>query len=189
VARVMLIGDSIRNSYQPLVTTALGAEGHEVWGAPGNSPYTLYTLGALGGWLGAFEHPAVIHWNNGLHDIGHNPKRAPVQMPIEVYAGNLGFIGGELAAAGASVLFATSTPVHHGRPFRNDSWSWRNEEIDAYNAAARLVMTDLRIPINDLHAVVAGDCDGLLSEDQLHLNEAGQQACADAVAAAIRSRL
>jgi len=50
-------------------------------------------------------------------------------------------------------------------------------------------MIDCGIPVNDLPAVVAGDCDGLLSADQLHLNEAGQRACADAVASAIGSRL
>lgn len=189
MSRVMLLGDSIRMSYQGLVAEALVADGHEVWGPPENCQFSLFTLASLGRWLTAFPNPDIVHWNNGLHDIGHNPNRAPVQMPIEVYASNLGFIGGELAAAGASVLFATSTPVHPGRPFRNDSWSWRNEEIDAYNAAARLVMTDLGIAVNDLHAVVSGDYDGLLSADQLHLSEAGQQACADAVATAIRSRL
>ena len=47
MARVMLIGDSIRNSYQPFVSETLGAEGHEVWGAPGNSQFTLYTLALL----------------------------------------------------------------------------------------------------------------------------------------------
>ena len=48
MARIMLIGDSIRNSYEPLVAEILGAEGHEVWGAPGNSQFTLFTLASLG---------------------------------------------------------------------------------------------------------------------------------------------
>ena len=102
-------------------------------------------------------------------------------MPIEVYAGNLGFIGRQLLDSGARVVFATSTPVHPERPFLGDRWSWRNDEIDAYNARARQVMADLQIPVNDLHGLVAADPDGLLSADQLHLSEAGKKACAAAV--------
>ena len=189
MARIMLIGDSIRNSYEPLVRDALGAEGHEVFGAPGNSQFTLYTLASLGTWLSQFENPDIVHWNNGLHDIGHNPQRAPQQMPLEVYAGNLGFIGKYLLETGARVVFASSTPVHPDRPFRDDQWSWRNEEIDVYNDAARSAMAELEIPINELHAVVAADVDRLLSADQLHLSDEGKQACADAVCAAIRLQL
>jgi acyl-CoA thioesterase-1 len=189
MARIMLIGDSIRKSYEPLVTDALSAEGHEVWGAPGNSQFTLYTLASLGTWFSQSENPHVVHWNNGLHDIGHNPQRAPQQMPVEVYAGNLGFIGKFLLDTGARIVFASSTPVHPDRPFRDDQWSWRNAEIDAYNDAARAVMTELEIPVNELHGIVAADVERLLSADQLHLSDEGKQACADAVCAAIRSRL
>ena len=148
MARIMLIGDSIRNSYEPLVAEILGAEGHEVWGAPGNSQFTLFTLASLGSWLTAFPEPDAVHWNNDL-----------------------------------------TTSVHPDRPFRDDQWSWRNEEIDAYNDAARLVMTELEIPINELHTLVASDVGRLLSSDQLHLSDAGKQTCAEAVCAAIRTHL
>ena len=110
MARIMLIGDSIRNSYEPLVAEILGAEGHEVWGAPGNSQFTLFTLASLGSWLTAFPEPDVVHWNNGLHDIGHNPNRAPVQMPLEVYSGNLRFIGRHLCSP---PRLASSLPAIH----------------------------------------------------------------------------
>ena len=55
----------------------------------------------MGTWLGLFPDPDVVHWNNGLLDIGHNPNRAPMQMPLEVYAGNLRFIGRMLLTTGA----------------------------------------------------------------------------------------
>ena len=189
MARVMLIGDSIRNSYQPIVSSALSAEGQEVWGAPGNSQFTLYTLASLASWLGQFDSPDVVHWNNGLHDIGHNPNRAPRQMPLDVYAGNLRFIGRQLLATDARVVFASTTPVHPERPFRDDQWSWRNDEIDACNEAARSVMTELGIPVNELHGIVNADVEKFLSEDQLHLSDRGQQVCAAAVCEAIRSQL
>ena len=189
MARIMLIGDSIRMSYEPLVDATLSTEGHEVFGAPGNSQFTLYTLASLGPWLAEFPDPEVVHWNNGLHDIGHNPNRAPVQMPLDVYSGNLRFIARHLLTTGARICFASSTPVHPERPFRDDQWSWRNDEIDAYNDAARLVMSELGIPVNELHKVVGDDVGRYLSDDQLHLSDEGKQTCADAVCAAIREQL
>lgn len=185
MARVMLLGDSIRCSYQALVTEALAKDGHQVWGPDENCQFSLYTLASLPRWLAAFEKPDVVHWNNGLHDVGHNPNRAPVQMPIEVYAANLRFIGRQLRSTGARVVWATTTPVHPARPFRHDQWAWRNSEIDAYNEVARKAMAEQQIPVDDLHAVVSADPEGLLSDDQLHLSEAGQHACADAAAAVV----
>jgi len=186
--RVMLLGDSIRMSYQAPVARRLADEA-EVWGPEENCQYSLYTLSALPRWLGQFQEPAVVHWNNGIHDVGHNPHRAPVQMPLEVYRANVGHILDVLLPTRARVVWATMTPVHPQRPFRPDQWSWRNGEIDAYNAAALEVVTARGIPVNDLHGLVQADPDGLLSEDQLHLSEAGVEACADAVAAAVRREL
>jgi lysophospholipase L1-like esterase len=74
------------------------------------------------------------------------------------------------------------TPVHPNRPFRDTEWSWRNEEIDGYNEAARELMQSRGVPINDLHRLVWANLSRFLSEDQLHLSEAGQEACAKAVA-------
>ena len=43
-------------------------------------------------------------------------------------------------------------------------------------------MNERGIPINDLHGLVWENLEQYLSEDQLHLSEAGQIACACAVA-------
>ncbi|MFH1567416.1 MAG: SGNH/GDSL hydrolase family protein [Gemmatimonadota bacterium] len=186
--KVMLLGDSIRMSYQDVVAAQLAGEA-EVWGPAENCQYSLYTLSSLPRWLGQFQAPDLVHWNNGIHDVGHNPNRAPVQMPLEVYRANVEFILQQLRAARARVIWATMTPVHPDRPFRADQWSWRNAEIDAYNAAALEVMVAHRVPVNDLHGLVAADCDQLLSEDQLHLSPAGVARCAEAVVAAVRQGL
>ncbi|MFC1526061.1 SGNH/GDSL hydrolase family protein [Candidatus Latescibacterota bacterium] len=182
--KVMLLGDSIRMSYQPLVAQRLEGQA-QVWGPAENCQFSLYTLSALPRWLGEFQSPDVVHWNNGIHDVGHNPNRAPVQMPLEVYRANVQFILAQLQAARARVIWATSTPVHPQRPRREDQWSWCNQEIDAYNAAALEVMAEHDITVNDLHGLVAADPDRYLSEDQLHLSEAGQERCAEAVAGAV----
>ena len=183
--RVLLLGDSIRMSYQPHVTRLLDGRA-EVVGPADNCQYSLYTLSSLDRWIGDLGCPDIVHWNNGIHDSGHNPARSPVQIPIEMYRANLEFILNRLTALTPEVIWATTTPVHPDRPFRHSEWSWRNDEIDQYNDVARELMESHGVPINDLHTLVWSNVSGFLSEDQLHLSEAGQEACANAVADTLR---
>lgn len=181
IPKVLLLGDSIRMSYQPHVARLLDGKAHVV-GPSENCQYSLYTLSSLDRWIGALGQPNIIHWNNGLHDVGHNPARHPVQIPIDMYRANLEFILNRLTALTPNVIWATITPVHPHRPFRNTEWSWRNQEIDQFNDAARKLMESRGVLINDLHTLVGDNVSGFLSADQLHLSAAGQQACARTVA-------
>ncbi|MEX0774385.1 MAG: hypothetical protein WD042_01590 [Phycisphaeraceae bacterium] len=81
------------------------------------------------------------------------------------------------------------TPVHPNQPFRDDVWSWRNEEIDRYNAAALEFMRNQNVPINDAHALIAADPDRLLNADGLHLSEEGNRLYAEAVVRAVEPYL
>jgi lysophospholipase L1-like esterase len=186
--KVLLLGDSIRMSYQPIVAKTLQGVA-DVVGPADNCQYSLYTLASLERWLKQFGAPDIVHWNNGIHDSGHNPARSPRQIPIEIYRLTLEFILQRLQETGAQIIWATTTPVHPKRPFVDSQWSWRNEEIDQYNSVALDLMKSRGIPINDLHSIVMSDVDRYLSEDMLHLSEAGKEKCADAVVAAIREYL
>ena len=186
--KVLLLGDSIRMSYQPLVAEALAQEA-DVVGPGENGQFSLHTLGRLPGWLGELGTPDIVHWNNGVHDCGYNPARTPVQIPLDVYAMTLTYILAQLRDTGATVLWATTTPVHPDRPFVDDTWSWHSEDVDTYNAAAMEVMQAADVPVNDLHAVIAADIDRFLSEDMLHLSDAGRHACRDAVVETVRGPL
>lgn len=188
IPKVLLLGDSIRISYQALVAEKLEGKA-EVVGPADNCQYSLFTLSSLDRWIGELGQPDIVHWNNGLHDCGHNPARNPVQIPVDMYRENLKFILNRLRGLTLNVLWATLTPVHPDRPFRESQWSWRNEEVDRYNAAARELMEAHEVPITELHELVWGDVGGFLSEDQLHLSQAGQMACASAVAQAISAHL
>lgn len=185
-AHVLLLGDSIRMSYQPLVAKAL-QDMTDVVGPAENGQYSLYTLSSLQRWLDQLGRPDIVHWNNGLHDVGHNPARSPVQIPLDMYRKNIEFILRRLLETEAQVIWATTTPVHPDRPFRPDQWSWRNEEINQYNYAALDIMGRYDIPVNDLHSIVMSDVDRYLSEDQLHLSEAGKEQCANAVVRIIQT--
>ena len=182
--RVLLLGDSIRMSYMPIVAELLKGQA-EVTGPAENCQFSVHTLARLDAWFRELGAPDVVHWNNGLHDVGHNPNREPTQYPLATYLANLRDILAELRGTGARVIWATTTPVHARRPWRDDVWSWRNEKIDRYNQAALEVMEAEGVPVNDLHALVAADPDALLAEDMLHLSEQGQRLCAEAVAQSV----
>lgn len=183
--KILLLGDSIRMSYQPLVAETLDGAA-DVVGPADNCAFALYTLQSVERWLRELGTPDIIHWNNGIHDCGHNPERSPKQIPLQTYATTIEYLLQTLQATGAKIFWATTTPVHPDRPFPTDGWSWKNEEIDTYNAAALEIMNRYNVPVSDLHAVVAADPDKYLSEDQLHLSEAGQAACAEAVVEALK---
>lgn len=87
----------------------------------------------------------------------------------------------------AQVIWATTTPVHPQRPFLNNQWSWKNNEIDKYNSIALDIMKKYKMPVNDLHSIVMSDIDRYLCEDQLHLSESGRNCCAGAVSRIIES--
>jgi lysophospholipase L1-like esterase len=178
--RLLLLGDSIRISYEPLVAARLKGR-VEVVGPGENGQFSLYTLTRLGTWLAELGPVDMVHWNNGIHDCGHNPNRAPVQIPLADYLGNLRLILVALRAATPCVVWATTTPQHPQRPFRADQWSWRNEEMAQYDAAALAQMRAQDVPVNDLRALVSSRVDEYLAEDQLHLSAAGREVCAVAV--------
>jgi lysophospholipase L1-like esterase len=185
---LMLMGDSIRMRYQPMVAELLQGEARVV--APGeNARFALYTLQLLDRWLKDLPAPDVIHWNNGLWDVGHSTERVPAQIPLDMYVGNLEFILRRLRATGATVVWATITPIHPPRLDKGDGWSWENGEIDRYNAAATDLMTRHAVPINDLNAVVRSNIDRYLPQGDHHVNEAGAHACASAVVESVRSYL
>ena len=152
-------------------------------------------------WSGPWTtvNTASIHylrWTDGLQRLvsptsstgtmeytitGHNPARSPIQIPIDVYRTNLAFILDRLTALTPNVIWATITPVHPGRLFCETEWAWRNEEIDQYNEVALTLIESRGVLINDLHTLVWNNVSEFLSEDQLHLSESGQEACARSV--------
>jgi lysophospholipase L1-like esterase len=186
--RVLLLGDSIRQSYQPIVINKL-SDRAQVVAPKENSQFSLYTLVSLARWVEDLGKPKIVHWNNGFHDFGLCTCRRQILMLLEDYIGNLEFILNDIKKISTHIIWATSTAVHPNRPFTNDAWSWRNEEIDKYNQAAIELMNKHDIPINDLNKIIAGNPDDYLAEDQVHLSQAGQQACANAVVNAISTYL
>lgn len=187
-AVLMLVGDSIRELYQPFVRERLRGTARVV-SPDENARFALYTLQSIDRWLEQLPRPDVIHWNNGLWDVGHSTRRVPSQIPLDMYIGNLALILPKLRATGAHVIWATTTPIHPPAVEKDDGWSWRHDEIDLYNAAARELMARRAVQVNDLCSVVRSDIDRCLPKGDHHINGAGAEACARAVAEAARPYL
>jgi lysophospholipase L1-like esterase len=181
---VALIGDSIRMGYQPEVVRLLEGRA-KVYGPAENCRFSLYTLWSISAWLGeAGEDLAVIHWNNGIWDAFRHLHDGETFASLAEYEKNLRRIIGEIRRAKPDIpiVFATTTPVHP------EFGGTDNATIARFNAAAKSVMDDEKIEINDLNGSIAGNL-SYLSEDKLHLSPAGYAAAARQVVSAVEKYL
>src|SRR5258708_6402195 len=85
--KVLLLGDSIREGYAPLVAKKLEGVA-EVIAPKENGGDTANTLKMLDDWLKAGK-PVVVHFNCGLHDLKFAKKTNAFQVPPDDYAKNL----------------------------------------------------------------------------------------------------
>ena len=180
--KVMLIGDSIRLGYQAKVTELLAGKA-AVTAPAENCRFSAYTLFNLAVWAPDDDYD-VIQWNNGQWDTAHMPDgRAHTSLPN--YLELQERIAAILLKKTKRLIFATTTPVWP-EFFTSAARNARgNEDITAYNKAATDLLAPLGIEINDLYSCVAEDIKRYISDDMVHLTEAGNDLCASRIAAAI----
>jgi len=185
--KVLLLGDSIRLSYQTRVAELLAGD-FDVVGPDDNGRFALYTSMRLGAWINELGKPDIVHWNNGIWDSGHDETRGPRQFSIADYVHNLRSIAARLREqTSAKVLFATMTPIKPADTLaRGGPWTWHRKEMQGHNAAAVALMDELNIPVNDLWSVIDADREQFIDDDDLHLSPAGVEAAAQRVAGFIR---
>jgi lysophospholipase L1-like esterase len=96
----------------------------------------------------------------------------------------------KLAATGAKVVWATTTPVIDGAPNMSKDFPRKNSDVEAYNAAATEAVTAAGIEVDDLYALVeeAGR-EKLITPDGVHFTEDGYRALGAKVAEAISRAL
>ncbi len=142
--RVLLIGDSISIGYT-LGVRELLKEKANVHRIPTNGGPTTNGLARIDAWLGD-QHWDVIHFNWGLHDLKIMPDGRH-QVSRKDYESNLRHLVDRLKQTGATLIWASTTPVPEGdlRPLRKPG------DVQAYNAIAAKVMVENGIVINDLY--------------------------------------
>jgi lysophospholipase L1-like esterase len=191
--KVVLIGDSIRLGYAPEVAKLLEGKATIVQ-AKANGGDSANVLKNLAAWAIA-EKPDIVHFNCGIHDTKKDKASGKFQMPPEEYEKNLRAIVEKIRQdTSAKVIFATTTPIIDDRAAAKRGTA-TYELLDAstieYNGIAKRVMNELKVPIDDLRAVIGdGEERGkLMSEDGVHFTAAGTKKLAQAVAEFIGKQL
>jgi hypothetical protein len=182
--KVMLIGDSIRMGYQARVAGLLAGKA-AVTGPDENCRFSAYTLFNLSTWVTDDDYD-VIQWNNGQWDTCYMPD-GRTHTSLAAYLELQERIAAVLRKKAGRLIFATTTPVRPEQFTSGAIHPRRDEDIREYNAAAAELLGGLGVEINDLHAPVSEDVGRYISEDMVHLTEAGNDLCARRVAAAVDS--
>ena len=183
--KVVLIGDSIRMAYQPLVAKKCPAA--EVWGPVQNCRHSLWALDHFQEWV-ADQEPDLLHVNFGIHDAALQPD-GEHQILLPQYRLCLQrFIAKVKELENTRMIWATTTPRYvpdEAEPM--DRWRVMTEAgIGEYNTAALDIVNREGLPVNDLHEVIARNgfakC---LVQDGVHMTEFGNQVLCDAVVKAV----
>lgn len=180
--KIMLLGDSIRLGYQAKVVDLLAGK-VAVTGPEDNCRFSAYTLFNLSAWVPDDDFD-VIQWNNGQWDTCHMPD-GRIHTPLATYLELQERIAVILLKKTRRLIFATTTPVWPEQFTSGSIHPRRDEDIRAYNSAARELSGKLGIEINDLHPHIAQDVRQYISDDMVHLTEAGNSLCAGRIAAVI----
>lgn len=170
--RILLVGDSICNGYQPLVRNELAGVAYVSFMATSKCVTDRSYLKELKYILEEYDY-AVIHFNNGLHSLGSDRKeweaglRAALQLIKE-------------KGKGAKVIWATSTPL------KKPELTVKAQEL---NAIAAKVMKEYGIPTDDLFAAMNPLDRNRYWVDTYHYNNDAKKIQAKQVADSIRTLL
>jgi acyl-CoA thioesterase-1 len=183
--RVLLLGDSIAMGYTLPVRARLHGRAN-VHHPAENCGDTGRGLRRLDDWLGTGRWD-VIYFNFGLHDMKYLDaagKYVPADqgtqlIPLANYEANLRELVARLRSTGATLVFATTSPVPDGTLGRVP-----HDEL-AYNAVARRVMRELNVRVDDLHALAVARQKEIQLPHNVHFTEAGYAALAEKVAATL----
>ena len=121
------------------------------------------------------------------------------QVPLTEYISNLCEIVDILAATGAELLWATTTPAPHphtrkqGKP-PNPDWptnpiQYQTKDVIRYNEAATGVMRGRGVPINDLYGFALQRLHEIQHPQDVHFSDAGSAVIGVRVAVVIKDML
>ncbi|MBQ1504313.1 MAG: SGNH/GDSL hydrolase family protein [Oscillospiraceae bacterium] len=171
---VLLLGDSIRMLYQPVVKEKLEGRAN-VYGPADNGRWSGYTLNSLRFWLPQLPTPDIVHWNNGLWDMGDDYNEGRHFYPPELYEETCRRMFKILRQITKNpdlpIIVATTTPVISDKP----------QDHVLYNEILCRVAKENGAPINDLYTAINEDLEGNIGFDHLHLSKKGVGIAADMV--------
>ncbi|TDK23873.1 SGNH/GDSL hydrolase family protein [Luteimonas aestuarii] len=184
---IHLVGDSIRLNAEPTVRGMLAE--FVVKSPVENCESSTQVRKRIAEWLPAVPGD-LVHINCGLHDLRYDAGASQPVNTLAKYVDNLRAIFDVLAATGATVVWATSTPFDEGRHNAAKASRRYRADLQRYNAASVDLARAHGFAVHDLHAVVLShDLPSLLLDDGLHFNAAGNAVVGAAIARVIRKHL
>jgi len=189
---LLLVGDSIRLGYQPVVMERLGGVA-TVRATSENCGSTRDILRNFDCWVTSLlGNGAVVHLNAGLHDLRRvDGSGGEPQVPIDEYRANLDQILDRLAddEACVGVVISTSTPIDDIRHQALGHPNRFQRDVGDYNAALGQAAKAYGAVVHDLCAVISVDTARYLDDDGVHLTRLGNVIAGRAVAAAVRAAI
>jgi len=179
--RVLLIGDSISIGYTVPVRTALAGTAN-VHRIPVNGGTSANGLAHIDEWLGDSRWD-VIHFNWGLHDLWTTDGKQ--RIPVAQYEENLKTLVARLKKTKAKLIWCSTTPVPADIAIKTRC----NADVIAYNAAAKKVMDENGVPIDDLYAFALPRLKEVQIPANVHFTGKGSEVLAGPVSVAIRNAL
>ena len=107
------------------------------------------------------------------------------QVVLDQYEKNLRELVGRLKGTGARLIWASTTPV----PDAQVNPPRKNSDVIAYNAAAKRIVEENDIPLNDLYAFALPRLSDIQLPANVHYTDGGYQALAERVVASIQAVL
>jgi acyl-CoA thioesterase-1 len=187
--RVLLIGDSISIGYTLPTRAALSGKAN-VHRPPTNCGPTTRGLQQIDQWLGDSKWD-VIHFNWGLHDLKYmdakggltDPDKGKQQVPIDQYEKNLDQLVQRIKKTGATLIWASTTPVPEGSKGRVKG------DAAKYNGVAKKVTDKHGVAVDDLYAFALPRLKEIQRPANVHFTPDGSKALAEQVAASILQAL
>lgn len=179
--RVLLIGDSISMGYTLAVRELLAGKAN-VHRPPTNCGPTIRGVEQIDAWLG--DGPwDVIHFNFGLHDlkIMDDGKH---QVALDQYEQNLRKLVERMQKTKAKLIWCSTTPVPE-----SSSPPRHNADVLAYNAAAKKIMDEQGIAIDDLYAFALPQLAKIQLPNNVHFSPEGSKVLARQVAESIEKAI
>lgn len=191
--KIVLIGDSIRISYEPFVKEELAGVA-DVWGPEMNGGHSINILIHLHLWV-AQRQPDVVHINCGLHDLKTTEYGGKDNLiPIPFYRLNLERIFTIIRKQTRAELFwCTTTPVGDSQAEaaheQYKDFSRYNADVLAYNQCALEVAAQFDVKVNDLYTAVKEAGPVCATTDGVHYEEEGKKYLGRRVASFLREHV
>ena len=179
--RVLLIGDSISMGYTLAVRELLAGKAN-VHRPPTNCGPTIRGLEQIDAWLGDGRWD-VIHFNFGLHDL-KIMEDGKHQVALDQYEKNLRQLVERMQKTKAKLIWCSTTPVPE-----SSSPPRHNADVLAYNAAAKKIMDEQGLAIDDLYAFALPQLAKIQLPNNVHFSPEGSKVLARQVAESIEKAI